>query len=58
MIPIIMINSKVLFEKGYKMEEFFLILLTIFALYYLYKKTFKNSGCNCGSADCSSKKKN
>ncbi|RXK11696.1 FeoB-associated Cys-rich membrane protein [Halarcobacter mediterraneus] len=39
------------------MEELFLVILTIFALYYLYKKTFKNSGCNCGSADCSSKKK-
>ncbi|MGP2657864.1 FeoB-associated Cys-rich membrane protein [Malaciobacter sp. WC5094] len=38
------------------METVFLIILTLFALYYIYKTTFKNSGCNCGSNDCPSKK--
>ncbi len=40
------------------MENIFLIIITLFAAYYLYKKTFKNSGCNCGSKDCGIKKQN
>lgn len=31
------------------MENIFLILITIGAIFYLYKKVFKNSGCNCGN---------
>lgn len=30
------------------MENVFLILITIGAIFYLYKKMFKNNGCNCG----------
>ena len=38
------------------MENVFLIILTLAALYYIYKTTFKNSGCNCGSKECPTKK--
>lgn len=38
------------------MEDFFLIIIAIFALYYIYKTIFKNRGCNCGSNNCQTKK--
>lgn len=39
------------------MENIFLIIITLFAIYYIYTKTFKNSGCNCGTKDCPTKSK-
>ncbi len=38
------------------MENIFLITITLFALYYIYKTTFKNNSCNCGSKKCPTKK--
>jgi len=38
------------------MENAFLIIITLSALYYVYKTTFKNSGCNCGTKECPTKK--
>ncbi|RXJ60576.1 FeoB-associated Cys-rich membrane protein [Candidatus Marinarcus aquaticus] len=39
------------------MENIILGVVALLALYYIYIKTFKNSGCNCGSAECKSKNK-
>lgn len=38
------------------MENFLLIMITTFALIYIYKSTFKNNACNCKNANCLSKK--
>lgn len=34
------------------MQDFFLLFLFIIALYYLYRKLFKNRGCGCKKAGC------
>lgn len=39
------------------MENLILLIITLGAIYYIYTKTFKNSGCNCGSSSCNGKKK-
>lgn len=39
------------------MENLFLLIITLAALFYLYKKVFKNSGCNCGKGSCKSNEK-
>lgn len=39
------------------MENFFLLLITFAALFYLYKKVFKSSGCNCGKGSCKTDEK-
>jgi len=31
------------------MEDAFLIVITLCAAFYLYKKMFKSGGCNCGN---------
>lgn len=36
------------------MENIFLGVITLFALYYLYTKLFKNNGCD-GDCDCGKK---
>ncbi len=33
------------------MDDIFLIIITIIAIYYIYIKLFKSS-CNCGKVDC------
>lgn len=38
------------------MEDFLLIIIALAAAYYIYRKTFKTGGCNCGKSNCSSKK--
>ncbi|RXJ62043.1 FeoB-associated Cys-rich membrane protein [Halarcobacter anaerophilus] len=38
------------------MENFILVIIALLALYYIFKKTFKSGGCNCGDKNCSSKK--
>lgn len=39
------------------MENLFLLIITLAALFYLYKKVFKSSGCNCGKDSCKSNEK-
>ncbi|RXK07851.1 FeoB-associated Cys-rich membrane protein [Halarcobacter bivalviorum] len=39
------------------MENLFIIIIALLAAFYLFNKIFKNSGCNCGSKDCGTKKK-
>lgn len=38
------------------MENAIIGVIALLALYYLYKKTFKSGGCNCGSKDCNNSK--
>lgn len=41
---------------NFGVEEAVLLVVAAFAVYFLYRKTFKNSGCNCGGGDkCISK---
>ncbi|WP_323669496.1 FeoB-associated Cys-rich membrane protein [Aliarcobacter butzleri] len=39
------------------MENIILSIITLGALFYLYKKIFKNNGCNCGKGYCKSNEK-
>ena len=42
---------------GIIMENIILSIITLGALFYLYKKIFKNNGCNCGKGSCKSNEK-
>lgn len=33
-------------------EKIGLVLITLGAVYYIYRATFKSKGCNCGKEDC------
>ncbi|AFL68904.1 FeoB-associated Cys-rich membrane protein [Sulfurospirillum barnesii] len=37
-------------------ENILLGLITLGAVYYLYRTLFKNKGCGCGKDSCSGKK--
>ncbi|MBL3520823.1 FeoB-associated Cys-rich membrane protein [Aliarcobacter lanthieri] len=37
------------------MENIFLVIIALVAAYYLYRKLFKSSGCNCGDGKGSCK---
>lgn len=37
-------------------EKIFLVVVTIAAVYYIYRKFFKSAGCNCGDGSCKNKK--
>ncbi|MBN2769005.1 MAG: FeoB-associated Cys-rich membrane protein [Campylobacterales bacterium] len=37
-------------------EKIFLVVITIVAIYYIYKRLFKSGGCNCGDGGCKNKK--
>ncbi|MGE4461314.1 MAG: FeoB-associated Cys-rich membrane protein [Arcobacter sp.] len=39
------------------MENLFLLIITLAALFYLYKKVFSNNSCNCGKDSCKSNEK-
>lgn len=38
------------------LEKITLIVIALGAVYYIYHKTFKSKGCNCGKDNCSVKK--
>ncbi|WP_417332111.1 FeoB-associated Cys-rich membrane protein [Halarcobacter sp.] len=38
------------------MENAFIIIIALLAAFYLYRKIFKNNGCNCGTKGCGTKK--
>ncbi len=41
------------------METAFIILITLGAIYYFYRQTFVNKGCNCGTkGHCKDKRRN
>ncbi|MCK9256839.1 MAG: FeoB-associated Cys-rich membrane protein [Sulfurospirillaceae bacterium] len=39
------------------MESLFLIIIALLAVGFIYYKTFKNKGCNCGNNSCPVTKK-
>ncbi|ACZ12566.1 hypothetical protein [Sulfurospirillum deleyianum] len=39
------------------LENIFLGLVTLGAIYYLYRTLFKTKGCGCGKDSCNVKKK-
>lgn len=39
------------------LENIILLVIALGALYYLYRKIFKSSGCNCGKSSCKSNEK-
>ncbi|MGB6328419.1 MAG: FeoB-associated Cys-rich membrane protein [Halarcobacter sp.] len=38
------------------MEDILLIIVALFAVYYVYRTIFKNDACNCGSKKCPTSK--
>jgi len=40
------------------MEKIFLIVISLLALYFLYKKLFQTKGCNGCGGSCGTKKDN
>ncbi|WP_404318155.1 FeoB-associated Cys-rich membrane protein [Malaciobacter canalis] len=38
------------------MDKIFLIVITLFAIFYIYHSISKNKGCNCGKKSCGIKK--
>jgi len=40
------------------MENLFLAILTLGAIYYIYNTTFKNMDCKCNNKQCKKKKTN
>ncbi|MFA7083872.1 MAG: FeoB-associated Cys-rich membrane protein [Arcobacteraceae bacterium] len=39
------------------MEEIIITVVALLALYYIYRRVFKKSGCGCGgTGECDSKK--
>ncbi len=39
------------------MEDFLITIIVLLALFYLYKKLFRSSGCGCGTKNCNNKNK-